>query len=146
MPVLNRLGARVYVVVTLGILFIVVLGVILTFQEAPNLVYQLELGEEETYEIKYHIKGTKVQSIEAYPESFSMVIDIEEAPEQGSLKVQFGRSDMALLLGYDPLAVRAFVDEKVASSKIGLAKDTVTMTVDFARGSEVIELIGAKND
>lgn len=134
-----------YVAAALGIVFIVVLFLIISYLQAPNFeVYQLEMGGGKTYEIKYSIEGSNVQSIEACPESFTMVIDIEEADESGALKVQFNRSDMAELLGNEGQEVSAFVDKKGSTIAIGSAQDTVTVTVDFQNGSKVIELIGAK--
>lgn len=75
-----------------------------------------------------------------------MVIDIEEAAEQGSLKIQFNRSDMAELLGNEGQEVSAFADKRGATTAIESAQDAVTVTVDFQKGSEAIELIGAKYD
>lgn len=159
MPVLNRRGARVYVAVTLGLISVIVIFLIISFTRAENFeVYQLEVEGGKTHEIKYDIEGSKVQSIAGYPESFSIVIEIEEAPEQGSLKMQFNRDDMAELLGNEGQQVSAFVDEKPATFAMGIpsargsgmlsigSSDTVTVTIDFAKGSEVIELMGARYD
>lgn len=147
MPVLNRRGARVYVAVTLGLISVIVIFLIISFTRAANFeVYQLEVEGGKTYEIKYDIEGSKVQNMSGHPESFSIVIEIEEAPEQGSLKMQFNRDDMAELLGNEGQQVSAFVNEQANTIGISSAEDTMTVIVEFQRGSEVIELIGAKHD